>query len=278
MALGEFTAEQITAHVTRIQDGLGAAEYLVQGSRRALLVDTGYGIFDLRNFVDGLAATPYDVVCTHGHLDHACGTGQFEDHDVYMSELDLGLYDEHADVAYRRSFLAGSFPELAAGLADADFVPKRTTPFLPLEDEQRFDLGDVHVRAIHTPGHTQGMMVLLVEEDRAALFGDACGVFTLTILPEATSVAVYRQSLAHLREFEDEWDIVLRQHGTCESPKSILSGNIELCDLILAREDDHQPVEFMGVQAYLAKATTADGTQRVDGGEGNIAYREDNIW
>lgn len=270
-----YTDTPITGHITRISDGTDVCEYLVQGSERAILIDTGYGLGDLRAHVEGLVTGPYDVVCTHGHVDHASGAAQFD--EVYLNEADWELYRRHTTVQNRREFLEGRFPELVQDMASEDFVPQRTAPFLPLEDGQVFGLGDIHMRAIHVPGHTHGMMVLVDEEERVAFFGDACGVFTLTIFPEATTIAEYRESLVRLQGFEDGWDRVLRQHGTCESPKSILAGNIGLCDLILAGKDDHAPTEFDGQQAFMAKAVDPATGQRLDGGEGNLVYREDNI-
>jgi glyoxylase-like metal-dependent hydrolase (beta-lactamase superfamily II) len=45
--------------------------YLVTGTRRAMLVDTGMGLGDLAGMVRGLTDLPLTVVNTHGHPDHA---------------------------------------------------------------------------------------------------------------------------------------------------------------------------------------------------------------
>lgn len=57
--------------------------YLLEGSKRALLLDTGYGTGTLRAFVEGLTDKPLLVANTHFHPDHAAGNGEFE--EVYMS-------------------------------------------------------------------------------------------------------------------------------------------------------------------------------------------------
>ncbi len=57
--------------------------YLLEGSERALLIDTGYGTGTLRAFVEGLTDKPLLVANTHYHPDHAAGNGEFE--EVYMS-------------------------------------------------------------------------------------------------------------------------------------------------------------------------------------------------
>ncbi|MBA5728688.1 hypothetical protein HW423_02690 [Aerococcaceae bacterium INB8] len=35
------------------------------------MIDTGFGDGDLRQYVDNLLDMSYDVICTHGHPDHA---------------------------------------------------------------------------------------------------------------------------------------------------------------------------------------------------------------
>ena len=44
------------------------AIYLLVGSERALVIDTGSGAFDLKGLVESLTDKPYDVVLTHGHI------------------------------------------------------------------------------------------------------------------------------------------------------------------------------------------------------------------
>lgn len=270
-----FTSERVTDHITRIADGTDVCEYLVEGADRALLIDTGYGLGDLRGYVESLTSKPFDVVCTHGHVDHASGAAQFD--RVFMHPADVEVHQRHADLAYRREFLAQSFAGTPEGVQDDDFVPPRIAPFDPLLPGQVFDLGGVTLEAIHVPGHTRGMMVLLDREERIAFFGDACGVHTMVLFEESSTVEEYHASLLALKVRADEFDRVLRQHGACESPASVLDENIALCELILAGKDDAQPYRFMGVDACWAKAVDPVSQCRVDGGEGNLAYRPDHI-
>ena len=44
-----------------------ASIFLFVGTERALLLDTGIGIGDLKGLVEGITDKPYDVVLTHGH-------------------------------------------------------------------------------------------------------------------------------------------------------------------------------------------------------------------
>ena len=59
-----------------------ASIFVIVGEERALVLDTGTGIGDLRRVIENrITAKPYDVVLTHNHVDHAGGAGFFDSED-----------------------------------------------------------------------------------------------------------------------------------------------------------------------------------------------------
>ena len=56
--------------------------YLIVGSERAALIDTGTGMEGLREAVEEITKLPVSVYNTHAHLDHAAGNNEFD--RVYM--------------------------------------------------------------------------------------------------------------------------------------------------------------------------------------------------
>lgn len=270
-----YTTEKVTEHITRIRPFWNdACMYYVEGDERAVLIDTGYGFGDLKGFVDGLSDKPYDVLISHGHIDHANGAGQWD--KVYMSHKDIDLYHTRCSVSERKGFLKKYVPDID-DYDDSYFPPVHDDNFIDLKDGDDFDLGGVTVHTIAAPGHTKGMLVFLVKEDRTILFGDACGVFTLFVMDEATSLEEYVSSLDTLKSYEDQYDRILRQHGTCESPKSLLDEDITIVKSILDGTDDHVPTEFNGIPCFIARAVKPDSNERVDGKEGNILYIPEKI-
>lgn len=263
----QFNSERITDHILRIGEGSGVWEYLIVGSEKALLIDTGYGIGDLRSYVESLTDKPLAVYITHGHVDHAAGAGQFD--EVHISEYDLGLLERQCSLEFRKKIISHGMPDLD----DSDFLPARTEPYLGISDKELIDLGGVHVLMIHVPGHTRGTFVPLVLEDRAVIFGDASGVGTLINLEHSTSVTEYLKSLKYLKSYESLYDLVLRQHGTCWSEKKLLDENIENCELIIAGKDAHIPTVSMGLECWWARERDPKTGMRTDGKEGNICYR-----
>ncbi len=54
--------------------------FVIVGEKRALVVDTGTGIGDLKWIIEEkITDKPYDVVLTHNHGDHTGGAGFFDE-------------------------------------------------------------------------------------------------------------------------------------------------------------------------------------------------------
>ncbi len=274
----QFHSEMVTDHIRRIRSMPAVCMYLVEGSEKALLIDTGCGEAGLREYVEQLLrGKPYEVLLTHGHVDHASGAGEFE--RVWLHPADWTLVKRHCTLENRLAYWEHCRPILAdaAVPAESEFVPLRTEPFLPLEDGQQFELGGITVQVAHVPSHTHGMMVPFVLEEGVALFGDACGTGTLLVGEESTTVENYHAALLHLKETAPKFDRVLRQHGSCESRVSILDENIEVCERILAGTDDAVPQKFMGQPCRRAMRIDPETRLRVDGKEGNVVYCPEKI-
>lgn len=267
-----FRHEQLSARLFRIIDFTGVCCYLAVGDDRAVLLDTINGIGDLRSYAEALTDKPIFVILTHGHLDHMGGAAQFD--EVYMSALDQPVFTAHSDMAFRindSNAQLRDHPPLTA----ADFIPAMDQAPLPLTDGQCFDLGGLTIRMIAVPGHTPGMMCPLLVEERAIIFGDACGVSVLLFDKYSSTVSEYRKSLLRLKTHEDEYDHIYRNHGTFCSPKELLDNVILCCDEILAGTDDHCPATIHGFDLFAAKRPADNGRGRADGKEGNILYAFD---
>ena len=67
-----------------------ASMFLLIGSERALLIDCGMGIGDLRGAVEMLTDKPVTVVLSHGHVDHTGNARQFS--EVWLHPADQGCH------------------------------------------------------------------------------------------------------------------------------------------------------------------------------------------
>lgn len=68
-----FTQKEYGNGITAITAPMQEQIYLVQGSKKALLIDNGMGIGSLKTYVESFCNLPLLMLNTHGHPDHAAG-------------------------------------------------------------------------------------------------------------------------------------------------------------------------------------------------------------
>ncbi|XAS74183.1 MBL fold metallo-hydrolase [Micrococcaceae bacterium Sec5.1] len=262
----DFSTVRISTHVTRIYDRLIDVQmYLVEGRDRALLIDTGFGIGDLAALVKGLTDKPVTVVVTHGHIDHAFGAGWFD--DVYMSHADLEMLDTQLE-------WLGSIQEEARN--EGRVIAPSVDPSLlkDIEPDQEFDLGGLTVRTIPFPGHSPGMHVLLIVEDRVLITGDAANQRTFLFIPGASTITEYRRELARVAEATAGlYDRIYISHATGNAPITLFQDLDALCERIQNRTDDATPFEIAGQHALMARQPLVG----IEDAGSNIVYRSDRI-
>lgn len=267
--MGYFTSERLNQYVTRINCPGNVYAFLVEGEQSAVLIDTGFGVGSLKEYVESLTKLPYVVLFTHGHLDHAGGAGEFE--NVYMNHKDLWMIEEHTSLERRVGAVKGGHPEIP----DTDFVaPLPVEKYLPLENEQCFDLGGVTVTMLELPGHTPGSMCVLVDKVRAVLLGDACNSFGFLQLPGSSPVEEYRDNLIAFRKYEDLFDEVWYSHPHNFGGKEIIEETITLCEELVSgkRVGIHGNESERANGVFRAKATDA-ADRPLDGSISNFLYK-----
>jgi len=215
-----YRSEKVSEHITRIIDIANVACYLVEGEDRACLLDTCCGYGDLKSYVHTLTEKEPFVILTHGHYDHTGSASQFE--TVFMNPLDLPVLEEHN--RNRSSFLEEDrkvIPSLK-NITMEDVNPLMTETPLPLADGDCFDLGGIHLEMINVPGHTPGMMCALLKEEKTIFFGDACGTSVLLHESFSSTASEYEKSLKKLKTFEDQYEMIYRNHGTFVNDRDLL--------------------------------------------------------
>lgn len=165
--------------------------FVIVGSKRALVIDCGTGIGDLRWVIENkITDKPYDVVATHNHGDHIGGAGFFDSIYIHPADMDWDSGNTLPTVDFRKSYakiIAGRADKHYDYNLDEDVRPWPKTPEkLPLTDGQVFELGDRTVTAYHCPGHTFGEMVFLDDKTKTLLLGDACNCNYYLAVPEPT--------------------------------------------------------------------------------------------
>lgn len=156
-----------------------ASVFVIVGEERALVLDTGTGIGDLRWVIEHrITDKPYDVVLTHNHADHIGGAGFFDEvwiHEADADWTDLPVPPTLAGRKFYAKLIADRENKNYSYDPERDIVewPKAPVKHI-MQDKQVFDLGGRKVTVYHCPGHTPGECAVIDDKSRTLLIGDAC--------------------------------------------------------------------------------------------------------
>lgn len=203
--------------------------YLLEGEEKALLIDTGYGVGNLREFVEKLTDKELLVANTHYHPDHAAGNGEFE--RVYMSK---GWKID-----------APSVEREGAGPFDLKRLPHADYEKIIVEDGYIFDLGERKVEVLDAkPAHCNSSLFFLDRGHRMLFSGDEYeSAQTLLFDNSRNPEAPYdvRERLENLKAnaerlcgLSGEYDLIFPNHNGCPIAKEYLSRYMELVDAVYA--------------------------------------------
>ena len=276
-----FSSEKISPHVTRITQCTGTHMYLAEGDDKALLIDTGCGVGNLKEYVEQLTKKPLTVVCTHGHMDHAGGADQF--HEVYLNSSDWELSLTHCSLENRKAYtqitVGMLHPEIdEKEICSLEFQRTRGGLYKELQSGMKFNLGGITVQALSMKGHTPGSMCMLFCEERSILFGDACNPSVFLFDTEAESVETYRNVLIEFQKNEELYDSIWLSHGPGQDiPKEILEQMIEVCNEVINGMDDKEDFHFFMGGDYKVAHKMLENQMREDGGIANIIYNPQKI-
>ena len=201
-----------------------ASMFLLIGTEKAMLIDCGMGIGDLRGAVEMLTDKPLIVVITHGHIDHTANARQFDEIWIHPKDQDRPIpqslerrrFDTERIAKRQKNCIGGAYTmfnfypyDLNVDLREPG--PDEKMPVIhDLYDGQQFDLGGGRiVTAYECPGHSAGEMVFLDEQTRSLFAGDAVN-FNLGV--SECPVETTLRYLKRLRDLGDKYDGIYNGH------------------------------------------------------------------
>lgn len=268
----------------RIEDPLDVYMFLLVGSEKALLVDTGYGLVNLKKMVpeilraddgfhpEGLnieTAGDADfeahliVMNTHGHLDHNGMDYQYP--LVYLDEADSEVFKLHSDPDRRRRFvretldkwykISTKLPYLKDMIETICYTEEANLAPMP----DRFDLGDRTIEVIRTPGHTPGSVCLLDRRFGALYSGDmVCDEGILLYCDYSCSVETFKASMEKLMDLHHHgaFTRIYPSHHLRELSIEFVQDYIDLADSVLEGKAEAYYQKSAAGEGYVAKYKT----------------------
>lgn len=162
-----YVSQEVLPGVRMIRDSDNDKMFLLRGTEKFALIDSGMGRGNLAAYVAKFTAgRPLVVIFTHNHGDHIGQADQF----VRTSIEYIGAPDRDGLTQLLRS------RDIAPAVIAMHVVP--------VHDGERIDLGDRALAIYAVPGHTPGSIVIFDPKTAVLFSGDAFGSNSPTI-PDA---------------------------------------------------------------------------------------------
>lgn len=237
---------------TESLDGMGDVwSFLIIGPERALLIDTSFGLGNLKGLCDKLTGGKEIIlVNTHSHFDHAYGNFPFG--RVYCSEYEVPLMREKNNPHIWDYLFDENGRGIWCDFDRSDLVAWQDYEIIGVPDGHVFDLGGGYeVELVHLGGHTPGHAGFLDRHNRIFFPGDDCCIGNLSLggvmggtraFIEKATVTELRANLARLIARRDEFDCLFPSHGIVDVGPIMLTNLLEACDRVIA--DPEHPSEI----------------------------------
>lgn len=180
----DYQVIQIDSHTWRIEEP-GVRFFLLEGTEKALLIDSGMQVRNAREIAEGLTALPVSLLVTHGDRDHVGSNEEFP--VFYMHPTEASNYYH---------------------------TQGKTGEFIPVWDGEILDLGGRPLEIIALPGHTPGSIAVLDRNARVLIGGDPVQDGQIFMFGVQREMHAYIHSLVRLEGYMSAFDWVYPSHGS----------------------------------------------------------------
>lgn len=134
--------------------------YLILGDDKALLLDTGMGIDNIKNVVEALTDKEILILNSHTHFDHVGDNHRFKEVMVYDNPTAVNNLKKGYTVEELKPHAKGKLFEKLIDTFDINnYYIKPSNP-KAIADGDIINLGDRELKIIHTPGHSDDSIML----------------------------------------------------------------------------------------------------------------------
>ncbi len=198
----------------------GVTSFLIVGSRRAVLFDTGLGVVAIDRVVRQLTAMPVTVINSHTHFDHVGGNRWFA--DVRNLDLPFSVASAYGQVGEAlREYASDTLAEdrvcgpLPDSVRSRDYAIPTWRTSGNVSDGELLNLGGRGrtLEVLRTPGHTPDSLVLLDRANGLLFTGDTYYSGEIYLWSPETDVGDYRDSIEKLARLVPGLKKLLPAHG-----------------------------------------------------------------
>lgn len=227
-------------------DGAGDVwQWLILGPEKCLLIDTAFGLGDMKALVDQISGgKEIIVVNTHDHFDHAFGNCRFE--TVYCHEALVPYLQAQNEHMWDYLWDAETGETIWLDFDKKDLPSFRPYQIIGVPDGYTWNLGDGYtVELIRSNGHGGPGAAMYLDHRNKILFpgdnicSDVSGCGTVSYPLENCSLYQYRECVRKLVSRIEEIDAVFPMHFMCDLESRLLTDVLECLDFILEDPEHH---------------------------------------
>lgn len=200
-----FTIEKIDDNTFAISEYKHVEKphsYLLIGEKRALLIDSGLGVGNIKKEVEKLTNLNITVISTHVHWDHVGGHILFNDHLVHEKEKTWISDKPFFTLECIKNNLRRGVEEFPEEFNIDDYKLFNKDDIKIVKDNDIIDLGGRKIKVIHTPGHSPGHICLYDLENKYLFTGDKAYNGTIFLFFPTSDPVVFKKSLEKIKDLE----------------------------------------------------------------------------
>lgn len=203
--------------------------YLIIGSERNILFDTGMGMDRISDVVKELSTLPVIVINSHSHYDHIGGNNEFETvyaiDTAYTAQFSsIGWsHDQVKQEVTSQAFCSKRLPALDT--ASYEVKPYKDKIKKSIKDGDTIDLGGRIIEILQVPGHTPDCVALLDRSSGYLWTGDMYYEATIWLFFDGTDLNAYEKSINRFASLAPSLKKVFPAHN---KPTAIPSHLIDL--------------------------------------------------
>jgi len=223
--------------------------YLIEGPEKALLIDTGFGVGNLKALCEKLVNGKEIIVFdTHFHLDHVGGNLWFD--KVYCHEYDK----ETIESQIREDFITKATLDENGKPKDTYYDVNDLPPFhkyevIGIQNGYKFNLGKGYIcEVVHLPGHTPGQSGIYDYQNKCLYIGDTTSAFGPRDgekHPECCTINALRDALKKLQPRFDEISGVFPGHGMLDQTPVMLQYELDTLNQVIANPENYDKIRKM---------------------------------